>query len=65
MNLSKDEFVPNKAIRAIEASMPESNETSYRTLARETLDSDENILARIARLEGFYKGGIECSLSEN
>jgi hypothetical protein len=60
LNLTKDEFIPNKKIRAIEAS-----QTSYCHLEIESDENDQNILARIARLEGFYKNGIECSLSEN
>lgn len=54
-NLTKDEFVSNLAIRALEAETP--------LIVKK--DNDQNILARIARLEGFYIGGIECSLSEN
>jgi hypothetical protein len=54
-NLTKDEIVSNLAIRALEAETP--------LIVKK--DNDQNILARIARLEGFYIGGIECSLSEN
>jgi hypothetical protein len=62
-----DEFVPNKTIRAIEASLLDfTRETSYcQILVLKNQHSDQSLLTRIARLEGFYKGGIECSLSEN
>jgi hypothetical protein len=67
INSTRDEFVPNKTIRAIEASLLDcTNEKSYcQILVLKNHRSDQSLITRIARLEGFYKGGIECSLSEN
>jgi hypothetical protein len=50
---SKDEFVPSKFMRALEAS-----------LHNDELDEHSQLL-RIATLDGFYKDGVEYSLSVN
>jgi hypothetical protein len=66
MSYTTDEFVPNKTIRAIEASIPQFAKTCYSlTMALESQYSNRSLLTRIARLEGFYKDGIAISLSEN
>ncbi len=61
----KDEFVPNKAIREIEVKVA----TQVRLFNDEPVILKNRVgggeLWRIARLEGFYKNGVEYSLSAN
>ena len=62
---SKEEFVANMAIRAIEANVPMKIKASNHesVVLKHRIGGVE--LSRIARLEGYYKDGVEYSLSAN
>ncbi|MFM9838186.1 MAG: hypothetical protein ACKVOQ_07975 [Cyclobacteriaceae bacterium] len=65
VNQSKDEFVANRAIREIEAKLA----TQVKEFSDEPVVFKNRIggaeLSRIAKLEGYYKDGVEYSLSAN
>jgi hypothetical protein len=65
INQSSEMFVANKSIRAIEV----NTASLIKVCNNASLDLTSQVysgeVSRIARLEGYYKNGVEYSLSAN